>query len=214
MIADTSCAPGWSYGEMISRYPLTRNRYKIVVIGVSQGGLDALGTVLSDLPEEFSIPIVIVQHRSPDSRKGLLESVLQRRSRLMVREPHDKEPLAEGTVYIAPSDYHLFFDADRFALSTDGPVLHARPSIDVMFKSAAENYRSAVIGVVLTGASADGADGARQIKSHGGYLIVENPETAECRVMPESAIRAAEPDQILDLTGIGQSLNVVAAATY
>jgi two-component system chemotaxis response regulator CheB len=180
-------------------------RFKIVVVGASLGGLHALEAILSALPEDFPLPVAVVQHRSVLSGEAWVH-VLQRHSRLKVREPLDKDPIQPGRVYIAPPDYHLLVDDGAFALSTDEPVLFARPSIDVLFESVADAFGSGTIGVVLTGASEDGARGAARIKRRGGYLVVQDPETAESPVMPRAAL-AAQPDQVLPLGEIGAFLD-------
>ena len=126
--------------------------FEIVVVGTSTGGLKALQTLLSGLPAEFSLPIVIAQHRSKDLETGLCE-YLSEFSHLPVSEPDDKEPLLGGHVYLAPRDYHLLIENRSFALSTAQSVRFARPSIDVLFESAADTFHTRVIGVILTGAS-------------------------------------------------------------
>ena len=179
--------------------------YEIVVVGTSLGGLAALETLFLSLPPSFSVPIAVVQHRMADSRSRL-PGLLQQYTKLTVKEPQDKEPHRPGVIYIAPADYHLMVEDGVFSLSTDAPVMSARPSIDVLFESAADALDEGVIGVVLTGASADGAQGAARIKERGGKLIVQDPATAESGVMPRSAGRAAKPDWILPITEIGPRL--------
>ena len=183
---------------------------EIVVMGCSMGGLVALETVLGSLPQGFNTPVAIVQHRMPDSKNRLVP-LLQMHTGLRVKEPLDKEPVEPGTVYVAPADYHLLIDEDGFTLSTDEPVLSARPSIDVLFESAADSLGEGVIGVILTGASADGAAGAARIKENGGRLIVQDPESAESPVMPRAAISRVSPDRILPLQDIGSELGRMAA---
>ncbi|HWB12210.1 MAG TPA: chemotaxis protein CheB [Pirellulales bacterium] len=161
--------------------------YEIVVIGTSLGGLNALRTILGALPKTFSLPIVIAQHRSADVGDGLAE-YLSGGSSLAVVEPSDKQPILPGSAYLAPADYHLLIEPRFFTLSTEAPVQFARPSIDALFESAADSYGSHVVGVVLTGASADGAKGAAAILQKGGLVVVQEPTTAESPTMPESAI--------------------------
>ena len=160
---------------------------ELIVVGASLGGLDAIRRLLSSLPADFRVPIALVQHRSvyPDVS---LCAALQAVTPLVVVEASDKAPIAEGHVYFAPQDYHLLVDAGSFALSTEDKVQRARPSIDVLFESAAYAYGSRVAGVVLTGASRDGAEGARAILSHGGRVLAEDPAVAESPLMPRSAI--------------------------
>lgn len=178
---------------------------KIVVIGTSTGGLAALQVLLPGLPKEFPWPLVVVQHRSKDSDSGLCD-FLRRSSFLAVKESQDKEPITLGRVYLAPSDYHLLVEKDCFALSTEAPVCYARPSIDVLFESAADTYGGNVIGIILTGASTDGARGLTAVKASGGLTVVEEPATAQAPAMPEAAIAATEIDRILPLPGIAPFL--------
>ena len=178
---------------------------QIIVIGASFGGLTALQTLLPDLPESFPVPIAIVQHRSKDSDYGLCE-FLSRHSRLPIIEPEDKQVIEPGRVYLAPHNYHLLVEGDHFALSIDAPVLHARPSVDVLFESAADAYRAGTIGVILTGANADGAQGLAKIKAFGGVAVVQDPASAEARQMPDAALAATSVDRVLPLTEIAPLL--------
>ena len=178
--------------------------YRIVVIGASAGGLHALRTVLEALPADFTIPIVVVQHRSRDSE--LLCELLQETTPLRVIEVNDKVGTARGHVYVAPPDYHLLVEEGYFALSVDEPVRFSRPSIDVTFESAVDSYGMDTIGVVLTGANQDGAHGLRRIVEAGGYAVVQDPATAEVRVMPQAAIAAVPGARVLPLEQIGRHL--------
>ena len=178
--------------------------YRIVVIGASAGGLHALRTVLEALPAAFTIPIVVVQHRSRDSE--LLCELLQEATPLQVIEVNDKVGTAPGHVYVAPPDYHLLVEEGYFALSVDEPVRFSRPSIDVTFESAVDSYGMDTIGVVLTGANQDGAHGLRRIVEAGGYAVVQDPATAEVRVMPQAAIAAVPGARVLPLEQIGRHL--------
>lgn len=179
--------------------------YELIVVGTSFGGLQALGTLLEGLPEGFGAAVVIVQHRSKDS-DDTLTHLLQDRCRLPIREAEDKLAIAPGHVYIAPADYHLLVDGKSFALSTDPPVVFSRPSIDVLFEAAAEAYHERVVGVVLTGANADGAKGLRTIRELGGYGIVQAPESAVGPTMPLAAINIASPDEVVPLERIAERL--------
>ncbi len=180
--------------------------YEIAVVGVSLGGLRAVETLLKGLPADFALPLVIVQHRSARAGENRLRVILQRHTPLRVREPMDKEAIRGGTVYLAPPDYHLLIEGDAFALSTEGPVSYARPSIDVLFCSAADSYAARSVGIILTGANQDGAQGAAYLKARGGLLVVQAPETAECAVMPQAALKAARADRILPLGEIAPFL--------
>ena len=177
--------------------------YELVVVGCSWGGLAALGRLLDHLPEAVDLPIVVAQHRGPDSLRGVLEATLQRRHERPVAEVDDKAPIAPGRVYLAPPDYHLLVEPGSFALSLDERVQHARPSIDVLFESAADAYGERVIGVVLTGANADGAAGLAKIAERGGAAIVQDPDTAEAPEMPAAALAAAAAAIVLPLERIG-----------
>jgi two-component system chemotaxis response regulator CheB len=179
--------------------------YELIVIGASLGGLEALTTLLSGLPEDFPLPVVIVQHRAAESDDPLRE-LLQQRCAVPVSEGEDKETTLPGRVYLAPADYHLLVENGNFALSTEAPVLYARPSIDVLFESAADAYGEKVIGVILTGASAGGARGVSTIKKRGGMIVVQDPATAESPVMPDAAIAAADVDRILPIAEIAPFL--------
>jgi len=183
--------------------------YEIVVIGTSWGGLSALSSVVSGLPATFALPIVVVQHRSPDA-PGFLAELLQARTGLAVVEVDDKRPIVAGHVFVAPPNYHLLFDRGYFALTTDAPVRYSRPSIDVTFVSAADEYGRRAIGVVLTGANEDGALGLKRIADRGGYAVIQDPETAEGPVMPRAALRAVPKAQVVRLDRIASHLMTIA----
>lgn len=191
---------------MLRRRSTGRSRevgYELVVMGCSWGGLNALSEILSDLPPEFPLPIAVAQHRPFDSKDRLLSDVLQRHSHLEIVEPEDKEAIKNGRVYVAPPDYHLLVEPGAFALSTDALVRDSRPSIDVLFESAADAYADRLVGVILTGANDDGAAGLLAIKRRGGVTIVQEPTTAERREMPDAAIAAGGSTKILPLNQIG-----------
>ncbi len=181
---------------------------KLVVVGTSTGGLNALQMLLPALQQEFSCAVVVVQHRGKEPGSQLRD-FLQRSSPLPVKEPEDKEPILGGQVYLAPRDYHLLVERGNFALSTEAPVYFARPSIDVLFESAADAHGETVVGVILTGANGDGARGLAKIKSAGGTAIVQEPASAQASAMPEAAIAATNIDRILPLKEIGIFLSDV-----
>lgn len=183
--------------------------YEIVVVGTSWGGLSALSTVISGLPATFALPIVVVQHRSPDA-KGFLAELLQTRTGLCVVEVDDKRPIVAGHVYVAPPNYHLLMDRGFFSLTTDAPVRYSRPSIDVTFISAADEYGRRTIGVVLTGANEDGALGLKRIADRGGYAIIQDPDTAEGPMMPRAALRAVPKARVIRLDRIASQLITIA----
>ena len=182
---------------------------ELVVIGVSAGGLNALGVILGGLPADFPLPIVVVQHRSRDS--DALCEVLQRTTDLHVQEATDKAPTEPGCVYIAPPDYHLFIEGDTLSLSVDAPEMYSRPSIDLAFESAADTLAAGVVGIVLTGANHDGARGLRLIAERGGHAIVQDPSTAEVPTMPAAALHAVPDATVVTLEELPRMLQDLAA---
>jgi two-component system chemotaxis response regulator CheB len=180
----------------------------IVVIGASRGGLSALKTLLPGLSIGFQKPIAVVLHRDHDhDNDSALPSLFKTVMPLLVSEPNDKETLEAGHIYIAPPDYHLLIERGFLSLSQDEPVNYARPSIDMLFESAAESYGSGVVGVILTGANHDGAVGCMRIKERGGVVLVQEPQEAESKEMPSAAIAATRVDQVLPLSGIAKVLS-------
>jgi two-component system chemotaxis response regulator CheB len=175
-------------------------------MGASWGGLAALEHVLAGLPRGFRVPIAIAQHRSPDGGSAGLARLLDVHTELSVVDAEDKQPIEPGHVYLAPPDYHLYLEPDGFALSIDDAVLYSRPSIDVLFESAADQYRDRLVAVILTGANEDGAHGIATVKRLGGYTIVQNPAEAERAEMPRAALRAIVPDKVLSLAAIPGAL--------
>jgi two-component system chemotaxis response regulator CheB len=180
--------------------------YELIAIGASWGGLHAVSELLRGLPEELEAAVVVAQHRSPKAPHGGLEALLQDQTRRPVVEASDKDPIEPRHVYVAPPDYHLLVEPGQFGLSTEGHVRYARPSIDVLFESAADAYRERVVGIVLTGANNDGASGLRRIKELGGVAVVQDPGTAAMRTMPEAALAATAADAVLPISEIGKFL--------
>ena len=180
--------------------------YELIAIGASWGGLYAISELLDGLEPAVDAPLVLVQHRDPASGRGALVLLLQRHVERPVLEPDDKQPIERGHVYVAPADYHLLVENGHFSLSTDARVQFARPSIDVLFESVAESYAERAIGIVLTGANADGARGLAAIKAAGGVAIVQEPASALRRTMPEAALAATETDAILPVGEISRFL--------
>jgi two-component system chemotaxis response regulator CheB len=173
-----------------------------VVLGASAGAVQVLSHLLAALPAGYPVPLLIVVH-VPADRGNALVPLMQQKCPLIVKEAEDKEPVKAGTVYFAPSDYHLLVEADRtIALSADTEVLHSRPSINVLFESAAEAYGPAVVGVVLTGANEDGAEGLRAIAQAGGVALVQDPSEAFAKAMPSAALAACASAQSLSLSGL------------
>jgi two-component system chemotaxis response regulator CheB len=180
--------------------------YELICIGASWGGLNAVGRVLADLPEEIDLPIVIAQHRHPESLARTLAELLSLRIDRPVVDVEDKMPIERRHVYIAPVDYHLLVQRGSLALSLDERVQYSRPSIDVLFESAADAYGTGVIGIILTGANEDGAAGLARIKRRGGVAVIQDPAGAMRRTMPEAAIATTAADAILPLEEIGKFL--------
>jgi two-component system, chemotaxis family, protein-glutamate methylesterase/glutaminase len=184
----------------------TSGAHEVVAIGASWGGLDALRAILRDLPAELDAAVVIAQHRSPDSHPTAMRDLLGAVTRMRVIEAGDKDELRAGVAYIAAPDYHLLVEPGLVALSTDEPVLYARPSIDVLFETAAESYRERCIGVILTGANDDGARGLARVVELGGTAIVEDPETARRDEMPRAALRATPSARAIPVAEIAPLL--------
>jgi len=179
-------------------------RYDFLAIGVSAGGLDALTTIFSGLAPDFPLSICVVQHRSRDS--SAMCELLQDVSALLVQEVVDKMPIEASHVYLAPPDYHVLVEEGYFSLSTDVPVRYSRPSIDVMFQSVADVFGKRAVGLVLTGANADGADGLRRITMAGGLPVVQDPATAEVAVMPQAALNAVPESRVVPLAEMASFL--------
>lgn len=175
--------------------------FELIVIGTSWGGLQAIELLLSGLPKDFPLAIAIAQHRHKNAG-DLLCDLLQRHSLLPVLEVEDKQAIAPAQVYLAPADYHLLVEPGNFALSTEAPVLFSRPSIDLLFESAADAYTNRAIGIILTGANKDGSQGLATLKRRGGLAIVQEPADAESRSMPDAAIAATQVDYVLPLAKI------------
>ncbi|PYO77680.1 MAG: chemotaxis protein CheB [Gemmatimonadetes bacterium] len=179
--------------------------YSVVAVGTSWGGLSAMRTLLGGLPEDFPIPIVIVQHRGKDSDQ-MLSRLLQEATALSVCEIEDKDVLEPGRVHVAPADYHVMLEPGFASLTIEEPVRFSRPSIDVMFDSAAATYGEHAVGVVLTGANEDGASGLAHIVGRGGRALIQDPKTAEVAIMPQAAIRAVPSAEVLPLARLAPRL--------
>jgi len=180
-----------------------------VAIGASAGGVNALSVLLPALPADAAAAILVVLHL-PRDKPSVLTDVFAHKCPLAVREAEDKEPVAPGTVYFAPSNYHLLVDrGPQLVLSVDDLVHHSRPSIDVLFESAAEVYGPRMLGIVLTGANEDGANGLAAVHDAGGITVVQDPETAYSPQMALSAIKVRPPDLVLPLEGIARLLGML-----
>ncbi|MFS8036804.1 chemotaxis protein CheB [Xanthobacter sp. AM11] len=180
---------------------------RAVVIGASAGGPSALQRLLPDLDPDLDAAVVVVVHLGPDG-PDLLPSILDASSALPVVLAEERRPVVSGLVQVAPSGYHLLVDREwHFNLTTDERVCYSRPSIDVLFKSAGEAYQDLVAGVVLTGASSDGADGLRRIRELGGVALIQEPAEAEVDTMPRAALERAGADFCGPLALIAARIN-------
>jgi len=187
--------------------------YEIVVIGTSWGGLLALKELVRGLPASFGLPVVVVQHRHRQS-DNLLSILLQDQTSLPVCEIEDKAPITPGHVHVAPADYHVLIEDGYFSLTTEAPVAYSRPSIDVTFESVADQYGARAVGVVLTGANADGSRGLKRIADRGGLAIVQMPQTAESPAMPTAAVRTVPQARVLTIEDIARALAALPTAHH
>jgi two-component system, chemotaxis family, protein-glutamate methylesterase/glutaminase len=187
-------------------------RTEAVVIGASAGGVQALSELLPAFPPGARAAVFVVLHL-PRDRPSMLVEVFANKCALAVCEAQDKEPVAPGTVYFAPPNYHLLIDrGPQLALSADELVHHSRPSIDVLFESAAEIYRERLLGVILTGASEDGAAGLAAVHEAGGTTVIQEPQTAQSSIMVRSALQRRPPDMVLPLARIARLFASLAAS--
>jgi two-component system, chemotaxis family, protein-glutamate methylesterase/glutaminase len=183
-----------------------RGRIDAIVVGASAGGIEALMTLLPPLPATFDVPIFVVVHL-PRGRPSLLTDIFVGRCSLLVCEAQDKEPVRPGTVYFAPPDYHLLIDeGPQLALSTDDPVHHSRPSIDVLFESAADIYGSRLLGIILSGANEDGAAGLAAVAAAGGVTMVQRPDSAPVKQMVVAALNLSPASHVLELNAMSSLL--------
>ncbi|GEL72167.1 chemotaxis protein CheB [Myxococcus virescens] len=186
-----------------------RGRIDAVVVGASAGGVEALVTVLPSLPRAFRPSVLVVIHQ-PRERRSMLVDIFSARCALPVREAQDKESVQPGTIYFAPPDYHLLVDeGPSLALSADDPVLFSRPSIDVLFESAADVYGHRLAGLILTGANSDGARGLAAVRDAGGVTLVQRPDTAHVATMPAAALARGPVDFVLSLEQLADLLRRV-----
>ena len=185
---------------------MTNGSTKAIVVGASAGALEALSVILPDLPTNYRLPVLVVVHVPPD-KKSVLVDLFRQKCRVGVHEAEDKEPILGGNVYFAPADYHLLVEKDgSISLSSDEPVLYSRPSIDVLFESAADAYGPDLIGVVLSGANQDGSNGLKAIVDAGGTALVQRPEGAFASAMPQAALAACPTAEVLSLEKIAARL--------
>jgi len=188
---------------------LTTGGLRLVAVGCSWGGLAAAGGLLAALPSDYAVAIVIVQHRT--EAPSALAEILGRQTALPVAEPDDKDEVRAGHVYVAPPGYHLHVARGRFSLDTEAPVRYSRPSIDVLFESAAEAYGPEMAAVVLTGANSDGAAGLARVAASGGLALVQDPATAERPTMPAAALAAVPTAVVGNIPELARVLTAAAA---
>ena len=171
--------------------------YRYIIIGGSAGSFQTVTNILSSLPKDFNIPVFLCLHRLKHIRTGFVEA-LSIKSAIKILEPNDKEFIRQRTAYLAPANYHMYFELGNYiSLSTEAAVNHSRPSIDISFSSAAYSYKSKLIGILLSGANKDGADGIAAVKQNGGLTIVQDPNDCQVKTMTEAAIEATEIDHVL-----------------
>lgn len=183
------------------------SQYEAIIIGGSAGSFQVIVDVLSSIPKTFNLPIILCFHRLKSERHGFVEA-LSPHSVLPIIEPNDKTAILGGIVYLAPANYHLYIESNKeFALSTEVPENHSRPSIDLAFFTASKVYKERLIGILLSGANRDGTKGIYAIKENGGFTIVQNPLEAEVNIMPQTAISNVEIDRILNTQEIVSFLN-------
>lgn len=186
-------------------------KFKAVVIGGSAGSFPLVTKILASLPKQFPLPVFLCLHRLKHIRHGFVEA-LALKSNIPIVEPEDKETIKNGIAYLAPSNYHMYVElGNKIALSTEEMVKYSRPSIDLTFDTASFVYREKILGIMLSGANTDGAEGIRKLKERGGYAIAQDPAEASVRTMPEAAIKIAPMDEILKLEDIIKFLNKLTA---
>ncbi len=170
--------------------------YKAVVIGASAGGFELLTELLGKLPATFPLPVLIVVHTA--SCGGSLAKALSKSSQLPVLEGVDKETIKPGSVIVAPGGYHMLAEAEGYiSLCAGERVAHSKPSVDVLFESAADVYEDGLIGVILSGANKDGAQGMMHLCEKGGMPVVQNPDTAVAPVMPKAVLKECDVEHVL-----------------
>jgi two-component system, chemotaxis family, protein-glutamate methylesterase/glutaminase len=180
-----------------------------VVIGASAGALEALSIILPALPRQYSLPVIVVVHVPPD-KTSIFADLFRKKCDIRVIEAEDKEPICNGTAYFAPPGYHLLVELDKsLSLSNDQPVLYSRPSVDVLFESAADAYGAALIAIILTGANQDGANGMKAVVEAGGRAIIQHPNEAYAPAMPEAAVALCPTARILRLEEIALYLRSI-----
>ena len=172
--------------------------YKAIIIGGSAGSFQVITKIISSLPANYPLPIVLCLHRLKHVRSGFVEA-LSIKANMPIVEPNDKDSLKTGKIYLAPANYHLYIElGNKFALSTEEPVNHSRPSIDLSFFSAAYNYKRKLIGIILSGANKDGAMGLKSVKDNGGLTIVQDPNECQVSTMTLASMKATNVDHVFN----------------
>jgi len=180
-----------------------------IVIGVSAGGFKVLEKLITGLKRDLTTPIIIVQHIS-SLAENYIVTYLDERTELYVKEVEEKENIQAGTVYIAPPNYHILVERNKtLSLTVDKRVSYARPSIDVLFETAAEVYQHKLLGVVLTGANSDGTHGCKAVKKWGGMVVAQDPDEAEFNEMPLSVIQENVQDRIMTINALIEFINLI-----
>ncbi len=181
--------------------------YKALIIGGSAGSFQVVTKILNSLPANFSLPVLLSLHRLKHVRSGFVEA-LSIKSAIQIIEPNDKDPIKPGKAYLAPANYHMYVElGNRIALSTEEPVNHSRPSIDLSFITAAEAYRDKLIAIILSGANKDGAYGIKKVNDYGGLTIVQDPNECQVKTMTEASIKMTKIDHIYSTNEIIRFLN-------
>jgi two-component system chemotaxis response regulator CheB len=190
----------------VMQHDISLRDIEAIVIGASAGAIASLTQLLPPLAPDYPLPILVTVHVPPDHPNSI-PALLQSKCRVTIKEAEDKEPLHPGTVYFAPPDYHLLVEKDRsLSLSNEEPVSFARPSIDVLFESAADVYGKALLALVLSGANHDGAKGSRSVVHAGGTVVVQTPDSSAARLMPESTLSACPEATAMSLTEMNRLL--------
>ena len=173
------------------------SKIKYILIGGSAGSFRIITEILDSLPKDFPNAVILILHRLKHIKTGFVEA-LTAKSALPIYEPKDKEKIELGKIYIAPANYHMYIEPDKtFALSTEESINHSRPSIDITFASAAFSLNDKVLGIILSGANKDGAEGLRKVAENGGITIAQDPEDSMVRTMPDAAIKSSKTENIL-----------------
>jgi two-component system, chemotaxis family, protein-glutamate methylesterase/glutaminase len=183
--------------------------FRAIMIGGSAGSFQVVVKILNSLPKDFSLPVFLCLHRLKHVRSGFVEA-LSIKSNIPVVEPFDKETIKPGKAYLAPANYHMYIElGNKIALSTEEPVNHSRPSIDLSFNTAAVAYREKLVGIILSGANRDGASGLKKVKDQGGLCIVQDPNECEVRTMTEASLQSTEVDHVFNTEEIIQFLKKI-----